>query len=150
MCPNKFLVIGTYFLTTVLHFSELWNVLLTFSNTYMVAVKSVILPSVPPSPQYVRSEITCAGFLIHAIDSSSCTVSLMKHLQVHLLLQMWETLYSYFLINCNSAMCVHTRGTPRLSFQTHSRWSSEEKGYGLPYTNKIQFSAWKSSMSIRN
>ncbi|KAB1280718.1 Acyl-coenzyme A thioesterase 12 [Camelus dromedarius] len=44
-------------------------------NTYTVAVKSVILPSVPPSPQYVRSEITCAGFLIHAIDNSSCTVS---------------------------------------------------------------------------
>uniref|UniRef100_A0A2K6GK70 Acyl-CoA thioesterase 12 n=1 Tax=Propithecus coquereli TaxID=379532 RepID=A0A2K6GK70_PROCO len=44
-------------------------------NTYAVAMKSVILPSVPPSPQYERSEIICAGFLIHAIDSSSCTVS---------------------------------------------------------------------------
>uniref|UniRef100_A0A8C0PZ63 Acyl-CoA thioesterase 12 n=1 Tax=Canis lupus familiaris TaxID=9615 RepID=A0A8C0PZ63_CANLF len=44
-------------------------------NTYTVAVKSVTLPSVPPSPQYSRSEILCAGFLIHAIDSSSCTVS---------------------------------------------------------------------------
>nr|XP_058131472.1 acetyl-coenzyme A thioesterase isoform X2 [Dasypus novemcinctus] len=44
-------------------------------NTYTVAVKSVVLPSIPPSPQYIRSEIICAGFLIHAIDSSSCTVS---------------------------------------------------------------------------
>ncbi|XP_045421748.1 acetyl-coenzyme A thioesterase [Lemur catta] len=44
-------------------------------NTHVVAVKSVILPSVPPSPQYVRGEIVCAGFLIHAVDSSSCTVS---------------------------------------------------------------------------
>ncbi|KAI5771657.1 ACOT12 [Gulo gulo luscus] len=44
-------------------------------DSYMVAVKSVILPSVPPSPQYIRSEIICAGFLIHAIDSGSCTVS---------------------------------------------------------------------------
>uniref|UniRef100_A0A8C3X207 Acetyl-coenzyme A thioesterase n=1 Tax=Catagonus wagneri TaxID=51154 RepID=A0A8C3X207_9CETA len=44
-------------------------------HTYTVAVKSVILPSVPPSPQYVRSEIICAGFLIHAVDSSSCTIS---------------------------------------------------------------------------
>uniref|UniRef100_A0A7N5KFR0 Acyl-CoA thioesterase 12 n=2 Tax=Ailuropoda melanoleuca TaxID=9646 RepID=A0A7N5KFR0_AILME len=44
-------------------------------GTYTVAVKSVIVPSVPPSPQYIRSEIICAGFLIHAIDSSSCTVS---------------------------------------------------------------------------
>uniref|UniRef100_A0A671FWG4 Acyl-CoA thioesterase 12 n=1 Tax=Rhinolophus ferrumequinum TaxID=59479 RepID=A0A671FWG4_RHIFE len=44
------------------------------SDTYMVAVKSVILPSVPPSPQYIRSEIICAGFLIHATDSSSCTL----------------------------------------------------------------------------
>ncbi|XP_040477895.1 acetyl-coenzyme A thioesterase [Ursus maritimus] len=44
-------------------------------GTYTVAMKSVIVPSVPPSPQYIRSEIICAGFLIHAIDSSSCTVS---------------------------------------------------------------------------
>ncbi|KAI5946461.1 Acetyl-coenzyme A thioesterase [Manis javanica] len=44
-------------------------------NTYAVAVQSVILPSVPPSSQHIRSEIICAGFLIHAIDSSSCTVS---------------------------------------------------------------------------
>ncbi|KAM5329662.1 LOW QUALITY PROTEIN: acetyl-coenzyme A thioesterase [Glossophaga mutica] len=42
------------------------------SNPYMVAVKSV---SIPPSPQYVRSEITCAGFLIYATDSSTCSVS---------------------------------------------------------------------------
>ncbi|XP_074138151.1 LOW QUALITY PROTEIN: acetyl-coenzyme A thioesterase [Sminthopsis crassicaudata] len=45
------------------------------SNTYVVAMKSVTLASVPPSPQYNRSEITCAGFLIQAVDSSSCTVS---------------------------------------------------------------------------
>ncbi|XP_006870669.1 PREDICTED: acyl-coenzyme A thioesterase 12 [Chrysochloris asiatica] len=44
-------------------------------NTYMVAVKSVLLPSVPPCQQYIRSEIICAGFLIHVIDSDSCTVS---------------------------------------------------------------------------
>ncbi|XP_058380232.1 acetyl-coenzyme A thioesterase [Diceros bicornis minor] len=44
-------------------------------ETYTVAMKSVILPSVPLSPQYVRGEIRCAGFLIHAIHSSSCTVS---------------------------------------------------------------------------
>ncbi|XP_036136098.1 acetyl-coenzyme A thioesterase [Molossus molossus] len=55
------------------------------SNTYMVAVKSVILPSVPPSPQYVRSEITCAGFLIHAIDSSSCTVSYFNQISASIL-----------------------------------------------------------------
>lgn len=44
-------------------------------DTFTVAVKSVILPSVPPSPQYVRSEIICAGFLIKAVDNSSCIVS---------------------------------------------------------------------------
>ncbi|XP_044633846.2 acetyl-coenzyme A thioesterase isoform X1 [Equus asinus] len=44
-------------------------------KTFSVAAKSVILPSVPPSPQYMRSEIRCAGFLICAIDNSSCTVS---------------------------------------------------------------------------
>ncbi|XP_054434525.1 acetyl-coenzyme A thioesterase isoform X2 [Pteronotus mesoamericanus] len=55
------------------------------SNTYTVAVKSVILPSVPPSPQYVRSEIICAGFLIHAIDSSSCIVSYFNQLSASIL-----------------------------------------------------------------
>ncbi|KAM5257590.1 acetyl-coenzyme A thioesterase [Hipposideros larvatus] len=55
------------------------------SNTYMVAVKSVILPSVPPSLQYIRSEITCAGFLIHATDSSSCTVSYFNQISASIL-----------------------------------------------------------------
>ncbi|KAM6224318.1 acetyl-coenzyme A thioesterase [Rhynchocyon petersi] len=44
-------------------------------NTYTVAMKSVLLPDVPPHPGYKRSEIVCAGLLIQAIDSNSCTVS---------------------------------------------------------------------------
>nr|XP_020863411.1 acyl-coenzyme A thioesterase 12 isoform X2 [Phascolarctos cinereus] len=43
------------------------------SNTYVVAMKSVTLASVPPSPQYKRSEVASSGFLIQAVDSSSCT-----------------------------------------------------------------------------
>lgn len=58
--------------------SELELVLFSFSNTYIVALTSVVLPSVPPSPQYIRSEVICAGFLIQPVDSSSCTVCLMK------------------------------------------------------------------------
>ncbi|XP_003786004.1 acyl-coenzyme A thioesterase 12 [Otolemur garnettii] len=54
-------------------------------NTYMVAAKSVILPSVPPSPQYIRSEIICAGFLIHTIDSTSCTVSYFNQVSASIL-----------------------------------------------------------------
>uniref|UniRef100_A0A8C9AJ72 Acetyl-coenzyme A thioesterase n=1 Tax=Prolemur simus TaxID=1328070 RepID=A0A8C9AJ72_PROSS len=54
-------------------------------NTHAVAVKSVILPSVPPSPQYVRGEIICAGFLIHAVDSSSCTVSYFNRISAGIL-----------------------------------------------------------------
>ncbi|XP_045141139.1 acetyl-coenzyme A thioesterase [Echinops telfairi] len=45
------------------------------NTTYTVALRSVLLPSVPPSPNYVRGEIICAGFLVHPIDSSACTVS---------------------------------------------------------------------------
>ncbi|XP_006889951.1 PREDICTED: acyl-coenzyme A thioesterase 12 [Elephantulus edwardii] len=48
---------------------------LTNENTYIVAVKSVLLPTVPPYLEYTRSEIICSGFLIHATDSNSCTVS---------------------------------------------------------------------------
>lgn len=60
-------------------------------NTYTVAVKSVFLPSVPPSPQYIRSEVICAGFLIQAINSSSCTVAYLN--------QMSDSILPYFAGN---------------------------------------------------
>ncbi|XP_069848912.1 acetyl-coenzyme A thioesterase-like [Dipodomys merriami] len=54
-------------------------------NTYVVATKSVILPSVPPSPAYIRSEAVCSGFLIKAVDSSSCTVSYVSQMSASIL-----------------------------------------------------------------
>uniref|UniRef100_A0A8B9BUU6 Acyl-CoA thioesterase 12 n=1 Tax=Anser brachyrhynchus TaxID=132585 RepID=A0A8B9BUU6_9AVES len=44
------------------------------SEPYVVAVKSVTLMSKPPSPEYCRSEILCAGFQIYSDSDSSCTV----------------------------------------------------------------------------
>ncbi|KAF1400502.1 Acyl-coenzyme A thioesterase 12, partial [Spheniscus humboldti] len=44
------------------------------SEPYAVAVKSVTLTSMPPSPEYCRSEILCAGFQIYSDSNSSCTV----------------------------------------------------------------------------
>ncbi|XP_071586178.1 acetyl-coenzyme A thioesterase isoform X2 [Heliangelus exortis] len=44
------------------------------SEPYMVAVKSVTLTSMPPSPEYCRSKILCAGFNIYSDSNSSCTV----------------------------------------------------------------------------
>ncbi|NXU57964.1 ACO12 thioesterase, partial [Turnix velox] len=44
------------------------------SDPYIVAAKSVTLTSVPPSPEFCRSEILCAGFQIYADSSSSSTV----------------------------------------------------------------------------
>ncbi|NWU88995.1 ACO12 thioesterase, partial [Upupa epops] len=44
------------------------------SEPYIVAVKSVTLLSMPPSPGYCRSEILCAGFQIYSDSNSSCTV----------------------------------------------------------------------------
>ncbi|NXM07478.1 ACO12 thioesterase, partial [Tyrannus savana] len=41
---------------------------------YTVAVRSVTLSAVPPSPKFSRSEVLCAGFQIHSSTSSSCTV----------------------------------------------------------------------------
>ncbi|XP_024419306.3 acetyl-coenzyme A thioesterase [Desmodus rotundus] len=55
------------------------------SNTYVVAVRSVVLPSAPPSPQYVRSAITCAGFLIQAAGGRSCTVSYFNQISASIL-----------------------------------------------------------------
>nr|XP_021519507.1 acyl-coenzyme A thioesterase 12 [Meriones unguiculatus] len=60
-------------------------------NMYIVAVKSVSLPSIPPSPQYIRSEVICAGFLIQAVDSSSCTVAYLN--------QMSDSILPYFAGN---------------------------------------------------
>ncbi|XP_050572422.1 acetyl-coenzyme A thioesterase [Cygnus atratus] len=44
------------------------------SEPYVVAVKSVTLTSKPPSPEYCRSEILCAGFQIYSDSDSSCMV----------------------------------------------------------------------------
>ncbi|KFZ69263.1 Acyl-coenzyme A thioesterase 12, partial [Podiceps cristatus] len=44
------------------------------SEPYIVAVKSVTLTSMPPSPEYCRSEILCAGFHIYSESNSSCMV----------------------------------------------------------------------------
>uniref|UniRef100_A0A8C4WHX4 Acyl-CoA thioesterase 12 n=1 Tax=Gopherus evgoodei TaxID=1825980 RepID=A0A8C4WHX4_9SAUR len=44
-------------------------------DPYIIAVRSVTLTSLPPSPTYCRSEILCAGFLIHSDGNNSCTVS---------------------------------------------------------------------------
>ncbi|XP_068783907.1 acetyl-coenzyme A thioesterase-like isoform X1 [Struthio camelus] len=44
------------------------------SEPYIVAGKSVTLTSMPPSSEYCRSEILCAGFQIYSDSSSSCTV----------------------------------------------------------------------------
>ncbi|NWH61327.1 ACO12 thioesterase, partial [Geococcyx californianus] len=44
------------------------------SEPYIVAVKSVTLTSRPPSPEYCRSEIPCAGFQINSESNSSCMV----------------------------------------------------------------------------
>ncbi|XP_052015968.1 acetyl-coenzyme A thioesterase [Apodemus sylvaticus] len=60
-------------------------------NTYTVALTSVMLPSAPPSPQYIRSQVICAGFLIQAVDSSSCTVAYLN--------QMSDSILPYFAGN---------------------------------------------------
>ncbi|EMP29539.1 Acyl-coenzyme A thioesterase 12 [Chelonia mydas] len=41
-------------------------------DPYIIAVRSVTLTSVPPSPNYRRNEILCAGFLIHSDGNHSC------------------------------------------------------------------------------
>ncbi|XP_051499646.1 acetyl-coenzyme A thioesterase isoform X4 [Apus apus] len=44
------------------------------SEPYMVAVKSVTLTSMPPSSEYCRSQVLCAGFQIYSDSNSSCTM----------------------------------------------------------------------------
>ncbi|XP_012372300.1 acyl-coenzyme A thioesterase 12 [Octodon degus] len=54
-------------------------------DTYLVAVRSVVLPAVPPAPGYTRSEVVCAGFLIHPTGGSSCTVSYLNQTSASIL-----------------------------------------------------------------
>nr|XP_006124428.1 acyl-coenzyme A thioesterase 12 [Pelodiscus sinensis] len=44
-------------------------------DPYIIAVRSVTLTTVPPSPNHCRNEIRSAGFLIQTDDNNSCTVS---------------------------------------------------------------------------
>ncbi|MGH0132676.1 UNVERIFIED_CONTAM: hypothetical protein FKN15_040034, partial [Acipenser sinensis] len=44
-------------------------------DSYIVALRSVTVASVPPDPDYTRSEVLCAGFLISDASSATCKVS---------------------------------------------------------------------------
>ncbi|MGH0185583.1 UNVERIFIED_CONTAM: hypothetical protein FKN15_018557 [Acipenser sinensis] len=46
-----------------------------YSDSYIVALRSVTVASVPPDPDYTRSEVLCAGFLISDASSATCKVS---------------------------------------------------------------------------
>ncbi|RXM91659.1 Acyl-coenzyme A thioesterase 12, partial [Acipenser ruthenus] len=43
-------------------------------DSYIVALRSVTVASVPPDPDYTRSEVLCAGFLISDASSATCKV----------------------------------------------------------------------------
>ncbi|KAM9330958.1 acetyl-coenzyme A thioesterase [Gastrophryne carolinensis] len=44
-------------------------------DPYVIAVRSVSLPSFPPLVEFVRSEVQCAGFLIHSCGKDECQVT---------------------------------------------------------------------------
>ncbi|KAM4808583.1 acetyl-coenzyme A thioesterase [Rhinophrynus dorsalis] len=47
---------------------------------YVVAIRSVTLASHPPTAEYLRSEVQCAGFLIYSQGNDSCQVSYLNQL----------------------------------------------------------------------
>ncbi|KAM4709801.1 acetyl-coenzyme A thioesterase [Discoglossus pictus] len=47
---------------------------------YVIAMRSVTLASYPPTSEYLRSEVQCAGFLISPRDKDSCQVSYLNQL----------------------------------------------------------------------
>ncbi|NWI21250.1 ACO12 thioesterase, partial [Crypturellus soui] len=61
------------------------------SEPYIVAVRSVTLASMPPSSEYCRTEVLCAGFQIYSESSSSCTVCYFN--------QMTSALLAHFAAN---------------------------------------------------
>ncbi|KAI2660303.1 Acetyl-coenzyme A thioesterase [Labeo rohita] len=44
-------------------------------DPYVVALRSVTVATVPPDENCIRSEVKCAGFLVHEIGYSTCKVS---------------------------------------------------------------------------
>uniref|UniRef100_A0A672QVG2 Acyl-CoA thioesterase 12 n=1 Tax=Sinocyclocheilus grahami TaxID=75366 RepID=A0A672QVG2_SINGR len=44
-------------------------------DPYIVALRSVTMATVPPDENSIRSEVKCAGFLVHEIGYSACKVS---------------------------------------------------------------------------
>ncbi|XP_075693846.1 acetyl-coenzyme A thioesterase [Rhinoderma darwinii] len=47
---------------------------------YVIAMRSVTLATCPPSVQYLRSEVQCAGFLIHSQNKDECQVTYVNQL----------------------------------------------------------------------
>ncbi len=43
-------------------------------DPYVVALRSVTVATVPPDENSIRSEVKCAGFLVHQIGYSACKV----------------------------------------------------------------------------
>ncbi|XP_026076022.1 acyl-coenzyme A thioesterase 12 [Carassius auratus] len=44
-------------------------------DPYVIALRSVTMATVPPEENSIRSEVKCAGFLVHEIGYSTCKVS---------------------------------------------------------------------------
>ncbi|XP_053557436.1 acetyl-coenzyme A thioesterase [Bombina bombina] len=47
---------------------------------YVIAMRSVTLASCPPTAEYLRSEVQCAGFLIYSQEKDSCQVCYLNQL----------------------------------------------------------------------
>ncbi|XP_032821823.1 acyl-coenzyme A thioesterase 11 isoform X1 [Petromyzon marinus] len=44
-------------------------------DPYVIAFRSVTLPAAPPSPDFTRSEVLCAGFIVQQLNSSETRIS---------------------------------------------------------------------------
>lgn len=47
-----------------------YNVYLFFRDPYVIALRSVALPSHPPTEEFHRGEVVCAGFTIYEVSKS--------------------------------------------------------------------------------
>ncbi|KAF0686929.1 Aste57867_21277 [Aphanomyces stellatus] len=51
--------------------------------TIAIASRSVDHHAVPPNPAYVRAEIHVSGYILRPLTSSTCSVTLLRHMNVH-------------------------------------------------------------------
>ncbi|XP_044147562.1 acetyl-coenzyme A thioesterase [Bufo gargarizans] len=84
-------------------------------DPYVVAMRSVTLATCPPSVQYLRSEVQCAGFLIYRQNTDECQVTYVNQLTSGIMPYIEENLTGWSnSIQETASSCIHFLETAKI------------------------------------